>query len=586
PPANRSLLEGLGYAAADADARSREEGFLSSLVAADDRARVTAHEHELVEVPVGQWRHLVYRVRARDGDHRWLERRDTPYEQVQGKTRVVLGICRDITERHRLEAQLAECRERYLDLAENSREWVCRHDLDGTYRYASPACVELVGYRAEELVGENPYSFFHPEDIPRIRAESHELAQRGEAPSMVTYRFRHRRGHWIWLETLTRRIDDEEGRARALITTSRDVTRRVQQAEALRRERALLDAVFQAIPEATVVASPEREIVRVNLAATEMFGFEARELLGRSAEHLDAAPENATPEAWPNEASVADPFVQLYRRRSGEVFEGETRAATVWGPDRSVLGFLRVIRDVTGQSAMVRDLERANADLEQFARVISHDLQAPIRTISGFIELIDEDYGSQFEEEGRRLFQFVLQGAERMRELIGALLEYSRLEGREPDETSPVAIRELAEGVFADLRADIEKAGADVAYSEAVEGVRVRVNASLFRQALVNLVGNAIKFRRPDVPLRVTVTARPVGFRAVELEVSDNGIGFEQDRAERIFKVFQRLHLREEYEGTGIGLSVVRKVVERHGGTVRAEGRPGEGARFIIELPE
>ncbi|UBV45315.1 GAF domain-containing protein (plasmid) [Deinococcus taeanensis] len=226
------------------------------------------------------------------------------------------------------------------------------------------------------------------------------------------------------------------------------------------------------------------------------------------------------------------------------------------------------------------ELERSNAELEKFAYVASHDLQEPLRTISSFSELIQRRYGEGLDERGRTYLTLIARGAERMKVLIDDLLVFSRLNAvREPHSVLPLT--EALDEAVNRLHAALEHSGAVVTH----DGLpSVAGNLSELTQLFQNLIGNAVKFRREGVPPRIHV-------RVVReddmwhLSVQDNGIGFESQYAERVFQIFQRLHLREQFEGTGMGLAIVRKIVEHHCGRVWAESEPGRGSTFHITLP-
>ncbi|AFZ69752.1 GAF domain-containing protein [Deinococcus peraridilitoris] len=225
-------------------------------------------------------------------------------------------------------------------------------------------------------------------------------------------------------------------------------------------------------------------------------------------------------------------------------------------------------------------LERSNAELEKFAFVASHDLQEPLRTIASFSELINRRYQDVLDEPGRKYLSLVTRSAERMKGLIDELLVFSRLNTiKEP--LVPVPAEEPLREALARLHGLIELSGASITYGE----LPVVLGApSELTQLFQNLIGNAMKFRKPDVKPEITVMAQLEG-QQWHFEVRDNGLGFEPKYAERIFQIFQRLHLREQYEGTGMGLAIVRKVLEHHGGRVWAESEPGVGSQFHFTIP-
>lgn len=229
-----------------------------------------------------------------------------------------------------------------------------------------------------------------------------------------------------------------------------------------------------------------------------------------------------------------------------------------------------------------RELERSNADLEEFAYVASHDLQEPLRKVTAFSEMLAEDLGEQLSESAREYLARMQGAASRMRTMIDDLLQLSRASKR-AEQRANVKLNDLVAAVVQDLETSLIETGAQV---EVGNLGTVHVAPVAVSQVFINLLGNAIKYRRKDVPLRIRISSREVETGMLELSVEDNGIGFEQVFAERIFKPFERLHSREEYPGTGIGLAVCRKIIERHGGRISAEGRPGHGATFRFTVPK
>ena len=281
-------------------------------------------------------------------------------------------------------------------------------------------------------------------------------------------------------------------------------------------------------------------------------------------------------------------FRDISRRRQGErearEREGQLRQRAV---DLSAaLGAL---------DAQKKTLEQSNSELEQFAYVASHDLQEPLRKIQAFGTRLVASESENLSERGADYLGRMHNAAERMQVLINDLLTYSRVRVR-AKESAPVDLRSVVDGVLSDLEIAIEEADAEITFAElpVLWGDPVQ-----FRQLFQNLLGNALKFRVPDrKPVIQIGVALEVGDAAMEIEstfapnerwrvtVEDNGVGFDQVYADRIFGIFQRLHGRSEYEGTGVGLAVCKKIVEQHDGTIEAESDVGAGARFVMRFPK
>jgi len=230
--------------------------------------------------------------------------------------------------------------------------------------------------------------------------------------------------------------------------------------------------------------------------------------------------------------------------------------------------------------AQAAELARSNRDLEQFAYVASHDLQEPLRKVAGFTQLLGKRYQGQLDERADQYIAFATDGAKRMQRLIQDLLLFSRV-GRSEVRDVEVDLQQTLDAVLAESADTIADAGATVTHGRLPV---VTGDPTLLRLVLTNVVGNALKFRRPDVPPHVHVSARETG-EGWAVAVTDNGIGIDPRYAERVFTIFQRLHSKEDYAGTGIGLALVQRVVEHHGGRVWVEPAPDGGTTVAWTLP-
>jgi light-regulated signal transduction histidine kinase (bacteriophytochrome) len=225
-------------------------------------------------------------------------------------------------------------------------------------------------------------------------------------------------------------------------------------------------------------------------------------------------------------------------------------------------------------------LARSNAELEQFAYVASHDLQEPLRMVSSYVELLQQRYGDRLDADAHKYIGYAVEGATRMQALIAALLEYSRV-ARKAYQPKPVPVERAVERALFNLRMSIQEAGAAITRDPLPT---VMADADQLAQLYQNLIGNALKFRRPGVPPEIHLGAASDGSHCA-LAVRDNGIGIEPRYTERIFAIFQRLHTRTEYPGTGIGLSICKTIVERNGGRIWVESERGTGSTFRFTLP-
>ncbi|MEU1042632.1 CHASE3 domain-containing protein [Streptomyces sp. NPDC005551] len=268
--------------------------------------------------------------------------------------------------------------------------------------------------------------------------------------------------------------------------------------------------------------------------------------------------------------AVARSVEEMRRRIVDELSESKSREG--------------LLREQTAElDAQTLELKRSNAELEQFAYVASHDLQEPLRKVASFCQLLEKRYGDQLDDRAKQYIDFAVDGAKRMQVLINDLLTFSRV-GRVGEEQAGVALDDVLDRALANLSVSLEETGARVVR----EGPLPTVTGDPTTLAMLwqNLIGNAVKFRHPDRAPEVVVgcAAEPEDGRW-QLSVSDNGIGIEPEFREKVFVIFQRLHGRDEYDGTGIGLALCRKIVEHHGGGISLDGAAGEGTRVCFTLP-
>lgn len=357
--------------------------------------------------------------------------------------------------------------------------------------------------------------------------------------------------------------------------------------------------LFEGSMDAIYLSRADGRILRVNPAFEAIFGYTAEELQAGLAQdvYVDREDRERFQAAIKATGAVRD-FETRLRHRDGGIRDcliTSTARRTADGR----LEYQGIIRDVTEQRRARAELERttealrrSNAELEQFAYVASHDLQEPLRKIRAFGDRLKGMLEGQLDERPADYLRRMIGAAERMGTLIDNLLSYSRVASRS-DPPTDVALERVLQDVLGDLDQTIASTGArvEVGPLPCLEGDVVQM-----RQLFQNLVSNALKYRAPHTSPRVTVEAEYLdhsgrvigagrGAVLARIRVSDNGIGFEPEYAERIFELFQRLHGRDQYDGTGIGLGVCRRIVSRHGGTITAEGRPGDGATFTVTLP-
>mgnify|MGYP003946356055 FL=1 len=392
------------------------------------------------------------------------------------------------------------------------------------------------------------------------------------------------------------------------------------------------DEILASANDAIISIDESHVITLFNRGAERIFGYSAADIIGQPLDRL--IPERFVARhggqvrdfsAAPETSRMMAQRGEIYgRRRDGSEFPAEASISKFQGPDGLV--FTVILRDITERRAaelilrgahdeldrrvrertaeleernaqlqqeiherrraekllaeQARELARSNADLEQFASVASHDLQEPLRMVASYTQLLGKRYRNRLDEDADEFMGFIVDGALRMQRLINDLLTFSRV-GSRGKGFQPVDLATSVAQVRINLRAAIDESGARISTGTLPV---VNADATQMEQLLQNLIGNAIKFRKGPAP-RVHIDARRED-AAWRIEVQDDGIGIDARYAERIFVIFQRLHTAAEYPGTGIGLAICKKIVERHGGQIGVQSTPGEGTSFSFTLPD
>ena len=369
------------------------------------------------------------------------------------------------------------------------------------------------------------------------------------------------------------------------INVRKDAEKHLAQMEG--RYRGLLEAA----PDAMVVVNQGGEIVLLNLQAEKQFGYQRDELVGQKvkniipegfAERLIADGTRTAAEALAQQIGTG---IELNgRRKDGSDFPIEIMLS----PLESAEGILvtAAIRDITTRKKAeahllqkVEELNRSNEELGQFAYIASHDLQEPLRMVASYTQLLSKRYKGKLDSDADEFIAFAVDGASRMQRLIHDLLAYSRA-GTSGKDLLDTSSEEALQEALINLRGAIAESGALVTHDPLPA---VLADEMQLIQLFQNLVGNAIKYQSPGVP-RVHISAARNGARKWIFSVQDNGLGIDSQYFEKIFGVFQRLHKREEFAGTGIGLAICKKIVERHGGSISVESQPGQGSTFRFVL--
>jgi PAS domain S-box-containing protein len=533
----------------------------------------------------GAWRH-----RKKDGTV--IEVEITAHPLVYDGRRADLVLAQDITVRQRAELALRASEERFRALAASANDAIVSADSRGCITYFNPGAEQLFGYAAPEVTGQ-PLTTLMPD---RFRE-----AHRAGLARYVATGVAHVVGKTVELSGRTKDGREfplelslaswKQGSDVGFTGILRDITERLRAADALHASEARFRLLVESVRDyAIYMLDPTGHVVTWNRGAEQIKGYAAEEIVGQHFSRF-YAPEDAAagrPGAALDAATTAGRYEEEnWRvRKDGSRFWADVVITAVrdeWG---TLLGFAKVTRDLSERrraeaalQARSAQLEAANKELEAFSYSVSHDLRAPLRSIDGFSQALQEDYTARLDDEGQGHLRRIRAATARMAQIIDALLDLARVSRAELRSTA-VDLAALAQGIIAELRQ--REPGRAIEFVCA-DQAPVRGDPALLRIVIENLLGNAWKFTAPRRPARIEFgmvqhDGAPAYF------VRDNGPGFDMTYAGKLFGAFQRLHGAAAFEGTGIGLATVQRIIHRHGGRVWAESAVDQGATFYFTV--
>ncbi|HYH16830.1 MAG TPA: PAS domain S-box protein [Flavisolibacter sp.] len=565
---------------------------------------------------------IEYRLKRHDGAYRWFLTRGTPMKDSYGKILKWYGTTTDIHDQKQTEEALLQSKERFDLAAKATQDVIWDWDLTTNLIWWNEGFKTLFGYSEQEIEPtiDSWYNRVHPNDKERVVGGIHEVIDNGGKNWSAEYRFRKKDGSYAIVYDRGYALHDTKGQPYRMLGSMQDITEHKQAEQALRQSEERLQKALSIETVGVIYFDLDGVIHDANSAFEKMSGYSLEAIRSGSIRWDKVTPPEfmevtlKSKEEFLTKGQNA-PYEKQYIRPDGSRFWGLFAGKRL--SDKECVEFVvditktkeaeeelerkveeRTIELAHANEALTKsnhELTRLNKNLEEFAYAASHDLKEPTRKIHVFSERLKDSLGERMTESEKKYFERMELASKRMSTLIDDLLLYSEVSQRSSLEEQ-VDMNFIIDCVVSDLDLQIEQKGATI---EVDKLFTIKGHRRQLQQAFQNLISNALKYSKPDTPPVINISCNQVkGINTgialsteelatdfYQLTVSDNGIGFEQKDAERIFNVFTRLHGMAEYKGTGVGLSIVRKVIENHCGYIWAEGQPGEGATFKILLP-
>jgi len=572
----------------------------------------------------GSVRDYELKIRHRDGRSTPVLYNATVYRDVSGDIAGVFAAARDITARKRAEEAVRRAGVYNRSLIEASLDPLVTINPDGTISDVNDATVKVTGFSREELIGTDFSQYFTEPD--RAKAGYERVFRVGSVRD-YELEIRHREGRVTPVLYNAAVYRDESGNITGIFAAARDITERKLAEEAVRQAGAYNRSLIEASLDPLVTINPDGTISDVNDATVKVTGFSREELVGTDFSNYFTDPGKAKTgyEKVFRDGSVRDYELRILHK-NGMITPVLYNATVYRDESGNITGVFAAARDITelkrAEDALIKaynelddrvkertaelleanrqlekeiaerkatadalkkkslELTRSNRELQQFAYIASHDLQEPLRAISGFTELLEKRYKGQIDEKADKYIGFIIDGTRQMQQIIQDLLEYSRVQTKahefdliDTDRALDQALQNL-HITIADKHALIMREPLPEIFADSIQ----------ITQVFQNLIGNALKFQKPGVVPEIHISATFERDFWI-FSVKDNGIGIEPRFADRIFEIFQRLHAKGEFEGTGIGLAICKRIVERHGGEITLQSEPGVGSIFSFSIP-
>jgi two-component system, LuxR family, sensor kinase FixL len=500
-------------------------------------------------------------------------------EDLQKTTTSADSLNWEIAERKKAEAALRKSEERFKAVAESAGDWIWEVNTEGLYTYSNPVVEKVLGYKPEEIVGKKYfYDFFAPDVKEELKKAAFEAFARGESFRGFVNPNVHKDGSIVILETTGTPIVDDKGNLCGY-RGARDVTERKKVEEALKESEQRLTIILNSILTGVVIIDAQtREIVDCNPLAAKIIGLPREGIIGKVC-HKFICPAEKGKCPISDLGQVVDHAERVLIQGNGEETPILKKVTPVFwqGHQYLVESFIDITERKGAeqrQGQLLEEVEKVNRELKDFAYIVSHDLKAPLRGIKTLAEWLTTDYSDKLDENGKEQMNLLIGRVNRMQNLIDGILQYSRI-GRVKEDIVQINLNEIVSEV-----ADTVSPPANISITIENELPTVECERTCITQVFQNLISNAVKYMdKSQGQIKIGCVEEDGRWK---FSVSDNGPGIEEKYFEKIFQIFQTLARRDDKESTGVGLSIVKKIIEARGGKVWVESKVGEGSTFYF----
>jgi two-component system CheB/CheR fusion protein len=472
---------------------------------------------------------------------------------------------------------IKQSEQRFRSIIENSYDPIILRDKNFKIIYSSPASERMLGWSKQVRSSEDTRLLIHPDDLAEIINRQDEVYANPGKPVSMIFRMKHKAGHYIWADgIMTNLLNDKN--VNAIVSNIRDITDRKKAEQEIKESEAKYKAFFNNSMDGILLTEVDGKILSANPSACEIFNMSEAEMCNAERFELVDYNDPRVHKLIEKRRKTGSTQGDLTFIRKGNIkFPGEI-ASMVFTDATGQQRTCMIIRDITQRKKAEEKLITSNHELERFAYVASHDLQEPLRMVESFLLLLKKKYDSRLDETANKYIDFAVDGAQRMKTLTSDLLEYSRINSVIELHT-PVDMDDSVSKAKKALHYIIEESGTTIiAHKLPV----INGNELQLTRLLQNLFSNAIKYRSAKSPV-IIIDCKEETEQWI-FSVEDNGIGIPEKHFQNIFIIFKRLHGKNEYPGTGIGLAICKKIVELHNGKIWLQSIPDKGTTFYFSI--